>query len=187
MSTDLGIDVGASSIAATDEDQQREQLLADLRRLQGTQCAACSATLCGHETLMSVVFGCKDQPRCLDCLARQMGHDRASVRDLRVIGAAAAPAPKVSVHVELQQRDSTPAELNVIGCTVDEALTRAERFMDEALLNEQHVLRFVHGHGTGQLRRAIGQFLRQHPLVATVTQAPPNQGGGGVTVAELKD
>lgn len=112
---------------------------------------------------------------------------RAQVRDLRVIGVAQAPSSKVSVHVELKERESAPAELNIIGCTVDEALTRVERFMDEALLNEQLTLRFVHGHGTGQLRRAIGEFLRQHPLVATVSQAPPNQGGGGVTVAELKD
>ena len=93
----------------------------------------------------------------------------------------------MNVHVALQQRESSPTELNVIGCTVDEALTRAERFMDEALLSEPRVLRFVHGHGTGQLRRALGEFLRQHPLVATVSQAPPNQGGGGVTVAELRD
>ena len=61
--------------------QETEKLLADLRRLQGTRCAGCSAALCSHETLMSLVIGCKDQPRCLDCLARQVGHDRASVRD----------------------------------------------------------------------------------------------------------
>ena len=78
-------------------------------------------------------------------------------------------------------------ELNVIGCTVDEALTRAERFMDESLLNDQRTLRFVHGHGTGQLRKAITRFLQQHPLVANIAPAPANQGGGGVTVAELKD
>ena len=114
-------------------------------------------------------------------------HMRASVRELRVLGAGPTTAPKVNVHVELQHRDSTPSELNVIGCTVDEALTRAERFMDESLLNDQRVLRFVHGYGTGQLKRAIAGFLKQHPLVASVAQAPPNQGGGGVTVAELKD
>ena len=59
--------------------------------------------------------------------------------------------------------------------------------MDESLLNDQRVLRFVHGYGTGQLKRAIAGFLKQHPLVANVTQAPPNQGGGGVTVVELKE
>ncbi len=113
---------------------------------------------------------------------------RAQVRDLRVTGAAAPPAAaKINVHVDLVSRDTSPTELNVIGCTVDEALTRAERFLDESLLTDQRVLRFVHGHGTGQLKKAIGKFLQQHPLVATIAPAPPNQGGGGVTVAELKD
>jgi DNA mismatch repair protein MutS2 len=93
----------------------------------------------------------------------------------------------VNVHVELQPRDTTPADLNVIGCTVDEAITRAERFLDESLLGDQRVVRFIHGHGTGQLRRALAGFLQQHPLVARFQTAPPEQGGGGVTVVELKD
>lgn len=113
---------------------------------------------------------------------------RAAVRDLRVIGAApAASSAKVVVHTDLAPRDSSPTELNIIGCTVDEALTRVERFLDESLLTDQRVLRFVHGHGTGQLKRAIAGFLRQHPLVVGISPAPPNQGGGGVTIAELKD
>ena len=114
---------------------------------------------------------------------------RAQIRQLRVIDAApgARSVSRVTVHTELVPRDTTPTELNIIGCTVDEALTRVERFMDESLLTDQRVLRFVHGHGTGQLRRAVTGFLRQHPLVVSVSQAPPNQGGGGVTVAELKD
>jgi DNA mismatch repair protein MutS2 len=48
-------------------------------------------------------------------------------------------------------------------------------------------VRIVHGFGTGQLRRAIAGFLKHHPLVAHFEEAPSNQGGGGVTVAELKE
>ena len=79
------------------------------------------------------------------------------------------------------------ADLNVIGCTVDEAITRAERFLDESLLTDRRVVRFIHGYGTGQLKRALTGFLQQHPLVARFATAPPEQGGGGVTVVELKD
>ena len=46
-------------------------------------------------------------------------------------------------------------ELNVIGCTVDDALTRVEKFLDESTVTDLRELRIVHGHGTGQLRRAI--------------------------------
>jgi len=119
----------------------------------------------------------------LDVRGKRM---RASIRDLRVIGGQ-APAARVSVHVELQPRDTTPSDLNVIGCTVDEAITRAERFLDESLLTDQRVIRLIHGYGTGQLKRALAGFLQQHPLVARFATAPPEQGGGGVTVVELKD
>ena len=74
-----------------------------------------------------------------------------------------------------------------IGCTVDEAISRAERFLDESLLMDQRTVRLIHGYGTGQLKRALAGFLQQHPLVARFDQAPPEQGGGGVTVVELKD
>jgi DNA mismatch repair protein MutS2 len=88
--------------------------------------------------------------------------------------------------VELQPRDPT-ADLNVIGCTVEEAIARADRFLDESLLGDQHVVRLIHGYGTGQLKRALAGFLQQHPLVAKFETAPPEQGGGGVTVVELKE
>ena len=121
----------------------------------------------------------------LDVRGKRM---RASVRDLRVVAAArsqASPA-RVSVNVELQPRETTSSDLNVIGCTVDEAITRAERFLDESLLTDQRVIRLIHGYGTGQLKRALTGFLQQHPLVARFATAPPEQGGGGVTVVELE-
>ena len=84
-------------------------------------------------------------------------------------------------------RDGSATEINVIGCSVDEALSRVERFLDDLLLTDERQVRIIHGYGTGQLRRAIGEFLDRHPLVATHQPAPHEHGGGGVTVAELKD
>jgi DNA mismatch repair protein MutS2 len=111
---------------------------------------------------------------------------RAALRDLKGI-AGQAPATTVRVNVDLQPREGMRSELNVIGCNVDEALTRLEKFLDESTVSELTKLRIVHGHGTGQLRRAITQFLKDHPLVAGIATAPPNQGGGGATVVTLKD
>jgi DNA mismatch repair protein MutS2 len=110
---------------------------------------------------------------------------RAALRDLSVIGAP--PPGEVRVNVDLQPREQFLAELNVIGLTVDEALTRTEKFLDESTVTDQHTVRVIHGHGTGQLRRAIGEFLKTHPLVARFEAASPEQGGTGVTVVELKD
>jgi DNA mismatch repair protein MutS2 len=45
----------------------------------------------------------------------------------------------------------------------------------------------IHGHGTGKLQKAISGFLKSHPLVDRFHTAPMEQGGGGVTVVELKE
>jgi len=136
--------------------------------------------------LEATITAIHDGTADLDVRGKRM---RASLRDLRVVvgQGAAVGAGAVKVHVELQPRDASSSDLNVIGCTVDEAIARAERFLDESLLTDQRTVRLIHGYGTGQLKRALAGFLQQHPLVARFDTAAPDQGGGGVTVVELKD
>jgi len=112
---------------------------------------------------------------------------RAALRDLRLIAPPSQKGASVKVRVDLQPREGSLSELNVIGCTVDEALSRVEKFLDETTVTDQQVVRIVHGHGTGQLRRAVAAMLKEHPLVARFDAAPMDKGGGGVTVVELKD
>ena len=78
-------------------------------------------------------------------------------------------------------------ELNVIGRTTDEATAAVDKFLDEAFLNTSSEVRIVHGHGTGALRRVIAELLKGHPHVQRFSPAPPNQGGTGATVVELKN
>jgi DNA mismatch repair protein MutS2 len=111
---------------------------------------------------------------------------RAALHDLQVLEAV-RPAPHVHVNVDLQPRVGSSTELNVIGCTVDEAITRVEKFLDASALSDQQEIRIVHGHGTGKLRRGLADFLAGHPLVARFEPAPDNQGGSGATIVELKD
>jgi DNA mismatch repair protein MutS2 len=54
-------------------------------------------------------------------------------------------------------------------------------------LTDQRTIRLIHGFGTGRLREAIFEFLHRHPLVTNVRTASQEEGGGGVTIAELKD
>jgi len=112
-------------------------------------------------------------------------------RDEDAVGRGARSSPggsgKIHVSVDLAPREGSLSELNVIGCTVDEALDRLDKFIDESTISDQRELRIVHGHGTGQLRRAVADFLKDHPLVARISTAPQNQGGGGATIVELKD
>ena len=142
--------------------------------------------LVGAFGLEGIVKALSDRDAEVDVRGKRL---RTRVDELRVLGGTASaqkPAP-VRVNVELQPREGSLTELNVIGCNVDEALSRAERFLDEALLGELRTVRVIHGYGTGQLRRAIAGFLQTHPLVAHFSPAPAEQGGGGVTVVELKE
>jgi DNA mismatch repair protein MutS2 len=137
--------------------------------------------------LEGVVQALHDREAEVDVRGKRL---RARIDELRVLAAAStAPAQpaKVRVNVDLQPRDGSLTELNVIGCNVEDALARAEKFLDEALLSELRSVRVIHGYGTGQLRRAIASFLQSHPFVMNFAAAPPEQGGGGVTVVELKE
>jgi DNA mismatch repair protein MutS2 len=95
----------------------------------------------------------------------------------------AARARGVSVSVK---EESVPAELNVIGENVDEATRRVEKFVDRAFLAGLSRVRIVHGSGMGVLRKALRQYLQQHPHVASVAEPPQNEGGAGATVVELR-
>ena len=91
----------------------------------------------------------------------------------------------VSVQVA-QEDESAPSEINVIGENVEEATRRVERFVDRAFLAGLPRVRIVHGSGMGILRKALRQYLREHPHVTSVTEPPQNEGGAGATVAELR-
>ena len=115
---------------------------------------------------------------------------RAPLKGLQVVSASqpkAATAPTVRVSVDLRPREGLLSEINVIGATVDQAIDRVSRFLDDTLVTDQQQVRIVHGHGTGQLRRGIATFLKEHPLVAKFYPAPREQGGEGATIVELKE
>jgi DNA mismatch repair protein MutS2 len=80
-----------------------------------------------------------------------------------------------------------PRDLVLIGSTVDDAIDRTEKFLDDALRADEHRLRVVHGHGTGRLREALRAHFRRHPLIASVAPASEDEGGEAATIVELKD
>jgi DNA mismatch repair protein MutS2 len=96
----------------------------------------------------------------------------------------AARSRGISVQLE-SEGVNMPMEINVIGQTVDIASREVEKFVDRAFLAGLPRVRVVHGSGMGILRKALRQMLQQHPHVASVAEAPQNEGGGGATLVEL--
>jgi DNA mismatch repair protein MutS2 len=78
-------------------------------------------------------------------------------------------------------------EINLIGCTVEEATRRVDKFLDQAALAGLSQVRLIHGHGTGALRRGLAEFLKTHPLVEAIRFEVEDRGGNAITLVELKD
>jgi DNA mismatch repair protein MutS2 len=101
--------------------------------------------------------------------------------------AAIAPARRENITVSAQSGEGGAAgEINVIGLTVEQASEKVDKFLDEAALANQPRVRIIHGHGTGALRKGLGEFLRDHPLVEHAEFASEEHGGKAITVVDLK-
>jgi DNA mismatch repair protein MutS2 len=76
-------------------------------------------------------------------------------------------------------------ELDLRGKRADEALDDLDRYLDAAFLSGMPFVRIIHGKGTGKLRDAVRQALRQNPHVKSFEGGGEKEGGEGVTVAKL--
>jgi len=100
--------------------------------------------------------------------------------------AAARRQKNVHVTVTSANTDALRMEINLIGRTVDEATEELEKYLDRAFLAGLPRVRIIHGHGAGILRRGVREFLKGHPHVAGIEEAPQNEGGQGATLVELR-
>jgi len=95
--------------------------------------------------------------------------------------ASAARTPPV----KLPPTPSPELELDLRGRRAEDALRVLDSYLDRAFRAGLVKVRIIHGGGTGALRRAVREWLAQHPLVASFQPAPPYEGGDGATMVEL--
>jgi DNA mismatch repair protein MutS2 len=100
-------------------------------------------------------------------------------------GASVTKPGSVTVSTQRSEGGATD-EINVIGMTVEEATDRLDKFLDNAALANRSRIRIIHGHGTGALRKGIGEFLASHPLVEKHSFETEEHGGKAITVVELQ-
>ena len=116
---------------------------------------------------------------------------KVAVDEITGVEGAAAPksAPAVSRNITVTSQSGQGAasgEINVIGMRVEEATERVDKYLDEAALANQTRVRIIHGHGTGALRKGLGEFLKSHPLVQRTSFETEEHGGKAITVVELR-
>jgi DNA mismatch repair protein MutS2 len=107
-------------------------------------------------------------------------------------GLASASSPRLrggsgGGGIRIDARAAAPAEINLVGLTVDEALPRVDKLLDEATVTGRSQVRVIHGFGQGKLKKAVAGLLEGHPQVASFHLAGASEGGGGATIVELKD
>jgi DNA mismatch repair protein MutS2 len=98
-----------------------------------------------------------------------------------------APPARDLVADELRRKaaaDLSPA-LDLRGERVEAALEQLAGYLDQALLAGADQAVIIHGAGTGALRRAIREYLADHPRVRSQRPGRREEGGDGATVAEF--
>ena len=123
----------------------------------------------------------------------QMGILRSQVHisDLEIIEEANPYAPKSFKRtskgkLKMSKSLSVSPEINLLGKTVDEAVSELDKYLDDALLSHLSTVRVVHGKGTGALRKGIHEFLRRQKHVKSYRLGEFGEGDAGVTIVELK-
>jgi DNA mismatch repair protein MutS2 len=117
----------------------------------------------------------------------QVGPARTRVKrsDVELIAATPVAEPAGRGYRIIRSARSPGEQIEVRGCIVDDALEQIDRHLDAASLAGLPWVRIIHGKGTGALRRAVREFLADHPLVSSYEPGASNEGGEGVTVAKL--
>ncbi len=95
------------------------------------------------------------------------------------------PAAQHGVFFSRPPRRNPSGEIDLRGQRVDEAVQRVDEWLNDVALDWVSPIRIIHGKGTGALRRAVREYLGDHPLVLSATPGE-GPGGDGVTVVELR-
>jgi DNA mismatch repair protein MutS2 len=87
----------------------------------------------------------------------------------------------------MQMRSTLSSEIMLLGMRAEQALTALDEYMNDACMAGISPLRIVHGKGTGALKKAVWDYLQTHPHVGGFRLGEDGEGGGGVTVVQLKE
>jgi len=76
-------------------------------------------------------------------------------------------------------------EVHLRKLTVDEALLKLDKYLNDAFMAGFYQVRVIHGKGTGTLRQVVRKELARHPLVKSYRPGEYGEGGAGVTIVTL--
>lgn len=91
-----------------------------------------------------------------------------------------------SGKIKMSKSAGISTEINLLGCTVDEAVARLDKYLDDAYIARIPQVRIVHGKGTGALRNGVTAYLRGVPYIKNFRLGEIGEGDAGVTIVDFK-
>ncbi|MBE5870950.1 MAG: endonuclease MutS2 [Lachnospiraceae bacterium] len=88
--------------------------------------------------------------------------------------------------IKMNKSATVSTEINLLGLTVDEALAKLDKYLDDAYISHLPQVRIVHGKGTGALRNAVHSHLKRQKYIKSFRLGEFGEGDAGVTIAEFK-
>ena len=116
---------------------------------------------------------------------------QTNINDIVLVDETSVSAPALqrtnSGKIRMSKSYSISPEINLLGKTVDEAISALDKYLDDAYLSHLPSVRIVHGKGTGALRKAVQDHLRRTKYVKSFRLGEFGEGDAGVTIAEFKN
>lgn len=122
----------------------------------------------------------------------QMGilRSQVNITDLEKLDEPSVTAPGFqrigAGKIKMSKSASVGTEINLLGKTVDEAISELDKYLDDAYLAHMPSVRIVHGKGTGALRKGVHNYLRRSRIVKSYRLGEFGEGDAGVTIVEFK-
>lgn len=122
----------------------------------------------------------------------QMGilRSQVNISDLELLDEPVITTPTMqrtgAGKIKMSKSASISTEINLLGKTVDEAISELDKYLDDAYLAHLSSVRIVHGKGTGALRKGVHNYLRRLKYVKSFRLGEFGEGDAGVTIVEFK-
>jgi len=115
---------------------------------------------------------------------------QVNVKDLAYAEEATISTPVLqrsnTGKIKMAKSFSISHEINLLGKTVDEAISELDKYLDDAYLAHMPSVRVVHGKGTGALRNAVHSHLKRLKYVKEFRLGEYGEGDAGVTIVTFK-
>lgn len=120
----------------------------------------------------------------------QMGilQSTVPITDVELIQEEKKQSPKqktAQYRASVNKSMNIKPEINLLGKTVDEAISELDKYLDDACLSHLNQVRVVHGKGTGALRKGVHEYLKRQSYVKSFRLGEFGEGDAGVTIVEL--